>query len=117
MITNSSVFQIYGAMARHAAEVQRISAENIAHASHPGYTAQRVESFEDYLGRLSATGNLSGSLSFETSLTDAPAAPNGNNVSVELETFESAGAAGRHQMAMSVYSQSIDLIRLSLGRR
>ena len=37
MISELPMFQILSAMARHAAESQKVSATNIAHADQPGY--------------------------------------------------------------------------------
>jgi flagellar basal-body rod protein FlgB len=34
------LFEIYGAMARYAAESQKVSAANIAHANEPGLQGQ-----------------------------------------------------------------------------
>ena len=51
MISELPLFQLFGAMARYAAESQQVSATNIAHANEPGYKAQQLESFEDFLTR------------------------------------------------------------------
>lgn len=118
MISDLQLFQIYGAMARHAAETQRVSATNIARADEPGYKAATVETFEAYLARMALSGSpstLNGA--FRTLTSEAPADPNGNNVSLEQEIFNSADAAGQHNLALTVYSKSLDMLRTALGRR
>jgi flagellar basal-body rod protein FlgB len=45
-------------MARYAAESQKVSAANIAHANDPGYKAQQIESFESYLSRAAGAGPI-----------------------------------------------------------
>lgn len=117
MISDLQIFQIYGAMARHAAENQKVSATNIAHADAPGYKAAEVESFQQFLGRAMQTGDPSGLQSgFRLMPSATPSDPNGNNVSLEHEIFTSAEAMGQHNMALTVYSKSIDLLRTALGK-
>lgn len=118
MISDLPLFQIYGAMARHAADSQRVSATNIARADEPGYKADRLESFEAYLSR-AAAGQTQDALSnpFQVFKSDMPAAPNGNTVSLEQEIFKSAEAIGQHNLALSVYTKSLDLLRTAIGKR
>jgi flagellar basal-body rod protein FlgB len=119
MISDLSLFQIYGAMARHAAEAQSVSAANIARANESGYKAVEIESFESYLSRAAGAGSGADpfATSFQTHLADLPASPNGNTVSLEQEIFNSAEALGQHNLALTVYSKSIDLLRTALGKR
>lgn len=118
MISDLSLFQVYGAMARYAAEAQSVSASNIARANEPGYKAQQIETFDAYLARVS-NGGSSDPLSegFRVFNSDNPMAPNGNNVSLEQEVFNSAEAMGQHSLAISVYTKSMDLLRTAIGRR
>lgn len=119
MLSDMSLFQVYGAMARYAAETQQTSAENLARANEPGYKAVEVESFADFMARTSQQPgplNLT-STAFETRLSAGAASPNGNTVSVEQEVFKSAEALGQHNMALGVYTKSLDLMKLALGRR
>lgn len=118
MISDLNLMKIYGAMARHAAESQSVSATNIARANEPGFKAAEIESFEAYLARVSMSGAPDPmSTSFKTRLADLPAAPNGNTVSLEQEIFNSAEALGQHNLALTVYSKSLDLLRTALGKR
>lgn len=117
MISNLQIFQIYGAMARHAAESQKISATNIAHADAPGYKAAAIEPFEAFLARTMQSGGAGGmETGFRIGPSSAPSEPNGNNVSLEREIFNSADAMGQHNLALTVYSKSIDLMRTALGK-
>lgn len=118
MINDLSLFQIYGAMARHASESQRVSATNIANADRPGYQAVELESFQDYLARVS-NGAPGGGLTAPFKLLDSPSAasPNGNTSSLEAQAFRAAEAKGQHELALTVYTKSLDLMRLALGRR
>lgn len=118
MISDINLLKIYGAMARHAAEAQAVSSANIARANEPGYKAVEIESFESYLARAALSGASSPlETSFRTRLADTPAAPNGNTVSLEQEIFNSAEALGQHNLALTVYSKSLDLLRTALGKR
>lgn len=118
MLSDLPVFKVYSAMARHASETQRVTAENVARASEPGFKAKEVESFTDFMERAAVTSaglELPGK--FKTADADTPVAPNGNSVDVEREIFNSAAASNQHNLAMSVYSKSMDLLRTAIGRR
>ena len=117
MISQLPLFQIYGAMARYAAESQKVSATNIAHADEPGYKAKQLESFESYLKRAGSGVAAAGlNTGFKTVESDTPVSPSGNSVSVEMELFRSAEAAGQHDQAMTVYAKSLELLRTALGK-
>ncbi len=118
MFSNMEVFKIYSAMARHAAQSQQVSATNISRADDPGFKATEVESFQDYLNRTAMTPT-DGALptSFRVTESNMPAAPNGNSVSIEHELYKSAEAMGEHEMALTVYSKSLDLLRSAIGRK
>lgn len=118
MISDLPILQVYGAMAQHAAETQRVSAQNIARAGEPGYKSMEVESFESYMSRMKTSqGDLGGKPSFTISPADTPISPNGNSVSIEHEIFKSAEAGGQHDMALSVYAKSMELMKMAIGRR
>jgi len=117
MITNSLVLDVYGSLARYSAEGQRVSASNISRANEPGYKAEVLESFEEYLTRQISTEAAEGlSSDFRITESRAAAAPNGNNVALEEEVMRGTAAIGQHEMAMTVYSKSLDLLRTALGR-
>ncbi|MEZ5970096.1 MAG: flagellar biosynthesis protein FlgB [Hyphomonas sp.] len=117
MISELPLFQLFGAMARYAAESQQVSATNIAHANEPGYKAQQLESFEDFLTR-AAHGSQTEGLDGTFKVLDAktPASPNGNTVSLEQELYKSADAMGQHNLAITVYEKSMDLMRTAIGK-
>ena len=118
MISDLPIFKMYSAMAQHAAESQRVSATNISRAGEAGYKAVEVESFGDFLARTAyMKADVSGPVEFEKQASQTPVNPNGNSVSVEHEVFTAAKAGGQHNMALTVYSKSIDLMRTAIGRR
>lgn len=117
MISDLPLFQIYSAMARYAAESQKVSATNLAHADEPGYKAMKVESFEEFMQRAAATGTGN----FDTTRirqteANTPASPNGNTVNLDQELYASADAMGQHNLAVTVYEKSLDLMRTALGK-
>jgi len=116
-ILNLDVLSVYSAMARHAAESQKVSATNIAHANDPGYKATQVEGFQDFLER-AATGTADANApQFRTFQKETTNSPNGNSVNLELEMFKAADAQSQHEMALSVYTKSLDLLRTAIGKR
>lgn len=117
MLSDLPIFQVYSAMARHAAESQRVSATNISRAGEPGYKAQKVESFEDYMTRSKGVDSTSvQTMPFRTFESSGPQSPNGNSVNIEQEMFSSAQAMGQHNMALTVYTKSLELMRTALGK-
>jgi len=118
MISQLPLFEIYGAMARYAAESQKVSATNIAHADEPGYKAKQLESFDTYLKRAAGGAAAHTGLNTSFKMVDAntPESPSGNSVSVEMELFRSAEAASQHDQALTVYSKSLQLMRTALGK-
>jgi len=118
MLSDMSLFQVYGAMARHAAETQRTSAENLSRANEPGYKAVEIESFADFMKRNGPQAEkIDFNQPFKQMQSLSAASPNGNTVSVEEQVLKSAEAVGKHNMAMTVYSKSMDIMKLALGRR
>ena len=118
MLSELPMFQILGAMARHAAESQKVSATNIAHADEPGYKAAKLESFESFMARAASGNSPDGmSMAFRTVETDTIGSPNGNTVSLEAEMLNSADAMSQHQMALTVYTKSLNLLRTAMGKR
>lgn len=120
MISELKLLQLYGSLARHSAADQAVRAENIANADVPGYKAQEIEAFADFLDRSRmAVGGDRLHRHLQPAIGDGqmPAKPNGNTVNLENEALRAAEAAGRHDMALTVYNKSLDLLRSALGRR
>lgn len=115
MLSDLEILKVYGAMARHAAESQRVSSINVTHAAKPGYKAIEVEPFDVFLKRAQIEGSLD--QAFKHRNAQLPVSPNGNSVNIEQEVLKSAEASGQHHMAMTVYSKTIDLVRAAMGRR
>jgi len=114
MFSELPMFKIIDAMARHAAESQKVSATNIAHADEPGYKAMTIETFGSFLERMPTDGAAT---DFRIRQANTPQSPNGNSVSLETELFNSADAMSQHQLALSIYTKSLDMLRTAIGRR
>ncbi|WP_185020694.1 FlgB family protein [Histidinibacterium lentulum] len=120
------VFQTAAAMARHAGQRQAVVAQNIANADTPGYRARQIAPFVEVHGKLSATAMRS-TRPGHLDPTDAAAggsatrntepAPNGNAVSLEQEMLHAVEVAREHARALTIYRKSMEILRLSLGRR
>ncbi len=118
MFSDLPHFQLFAAMARHAAESQRVTSANMARAADPGYRAMAVESFEAFMSRSAGEAGAASDTPYRIVPANPPAAPNGNTVSIEHETRQLAQAAGRHTLALNVYGKSIEMLRLAIsGRR
>jgi flagellar basal-body rod protein FlgB len=105
MFSGIPLLKLYDAMARHAAESQAVSAENIAHAGQPGYRAMQVESFSDFISRTGLSADPENDAQIRRIPTADMIAPNGSSVSLEAELMR------------SVSSKSMDLLRTALGKR
>ena len=111
-------------LAAHAGARVELVARNVAHADTPGYRAQDLPDFAAVWQqgeplRATRPGHLTDRVG------PAPArpvddlrfaAPNGNTVSLEAEMVKSAGARQMHDMALSIYRATSDIVRLGLGR-
>ena len=127
MFKNLEIFQMAGAMARHAETRQTLVAGNVANADTPGYKARDIASFADtYRGQDSATMRItrSGHLGADHQTFAAQIiagsgneSPNGNNVSLEAEMVNSASVRQEHDQALAIYQASLGILRSSLGRR
>ena len=110
-------------LARHAGARLGVIAQNVANADTPGYRTQDIEdfasSFHDQRGlRITRPGHLSVARDTDsmTSRSGGAEAPNGNDVSLELEMVKAATARQEHDMALLVYRTTSGVIRASLGR-
>lgn len=114
-------------LARHAGARQSQIAKNIAHADVPGYRARDLQKFGETLRqtstppmpRLTRSGHISRTSDqqqFRTIDAGGESAPNGNTVSLESEMVKATDAKSSHDLALSVYKSSLDILRLSLGK-
>ncbi|RPE64612.1 flagellar basal-body rod protein FlgB [Pacificibacter maritimus] len=128
MFQNLDIFQMASGLAKHASSRQEVIAKNIANADTPEYRAQDIASFQEtYQGaqsqssmKASRAGHLSGATPENTFITqiDAadPSSPNGNTVALETEMMKATEVRHQHDLAMSVYKSSMNILRTSLGR-
>ncbi|MDJ0627390.1 MAG: FlgB family protein [Rhodobacter sp.] len=122
------IFRMAHGLAVHASARQSAIAGNVANADTPGYRAQDIAPFsETYRAEPHSTalrgtraGHLGGegAASPEPRTHDAPgpSAPNGNTVSLETEMMKGVEVRQTHEMALSIYKTSLDILRTSLGR-
>lgn len=128
MFENLDVLRLAGGLARHAGARQSQLAQNVANADTPGYRARDLLPFSVALERagpqvpLRTTrpqhfGSDESLISWDS--RDAPDAesPNGNTVSLEGQMLKGAETAQSHQLALTVYSQALSILRTAIGGR
>ena len=128
MLNKIEIFNMAQAMAQHAATRQTAVAQNVANADTPGYRARDVASFaETYQTqtsqglRATRSGHfLPGEERFSAqtriSATPGTESPNGNTVSLEQEMLNATDVKRQHDMALTVYSSSLNILRTTIGR-
>jgi flagellar basal-body rod protein FlgB len=128
MFEKPEVMGMSAAMAANAATRLSAIAENVANADTPGYRAKDAVDFAatyraDSGFQLAATrpGHISASPAVTLTATSQRAgghlSPNGNNVSLEDEMMRAATVRQDHDTALAIYKKSLDILRVSLGRR
>lgn len=115
-------------LAVHATARQTAIARNIAHADTPGYRARDIASFsESYRSgtdtnamrstrMLHLNHSSNGNSGISEHIVAGPSSPNGNSVSLEAEMMKSSAVRHQHDMALSIYSTSLNILRTSIGR-
>jgi flagellar basal-body rod protein FlgB len=127
MVEKPEIMRLAQKLVGHASMRHAEIARNVANADTPGYRAKDVVPFKEYLDqsgtsqmRTTRPGHIGMSASPDPSHTIIDArtepAPNGNSVSLETELIKQAETRHQHDMALSVYKHSLDLLRTSLGR-
>lgn len=129
MDLNLNVLRLASRLASHATARQTVITENVAHADTPGYRARDIPDFastlETSMAPFSARQTRPGHLTFGAEANGYDArevtafgaeTPNGNTVSLEDQMMRGAEVRQSHDMAMGVYSKSLDILRGSLGR-
>lgn len=129
MFGELEIFKMASGMATNAVARHSVIARNVANADTPGYRAQDIASFADSYKsenssqalratRAGHVGAASGSAGTPRAFETADAtSPNGNSVSLETEMVRASAARQQHELALSIYSSSLDILRASLGRR
>jgi flagellar basal-body rod protein FlgB len=112
-------------LAAHAGQRMGVVAQNVAHADNPGYKARDMPDFAkvyaDQHGqglRTTRAGHIGmgGASAAEAMIVRGGDAPNGNTVSLEAEMVKSAEVRQDHDMALSIYRSTSDILKLALGR-
>lgn len=126
MFDTPYVMKLAQNLARHSGARQAQIAKNIANADTPGYRARDIVGFADNVQRsdgpdvkTTRTRHMTASIfqaAYRTEDLGGEAAPNGNNVSVEVEMARGTDAKSAHELALTVYKSSLDILRTSLGR-
>lgn len=129
MTENNSLLRVAAEASRHAASRQTVIARNIANADTPGFVAQDVMPFSqrmaadssDFSIRNTRAGHMAGGSGLEPRVISASSiagagTPNGNTVSIEDQMVRAADARQQHDLALTLYRKSLDIMRTSLGR-
>jgi flagellar basal-body rod protein FlgB len=125
MFENLELLKMAGAMSQRAGARMSVVAQNIANADTPGFKAMDLPSFAETYDESGAAMRATRSGHFATDAGAAEpsarrakgtAAPNGNTVSLEQEMVKTATIRQDHEMALSIYRASTDILRASLGR-
>jgi len=123
-----NVFQTAHALAVHAGQRQAVVAQNVANADTPGYAVRDIAPFADMLStrgsdagmRASRASHLNGvaegALKWESKTPVAAPDPNGNSVSLETEMLKGVDIKRQHDLALTIYKSSLNILRTSLGR-
>jgi flagellar basal-body rod protein FlgB len=128
MFDRIETLRMAGALTAHAAERQKLIAQNVANADTPGFRSRDLAGFAGtYQSQVSAEmrstrpGHLTGiswGSGTERVMDDGgEPAPNGNTVSLEEEMIRIAETRREFDISLAVTRSAMSLIRTSLGRR
>jgi flagellar basal-body rod protein FlgB len=127
MYENLYVMRMANELAQHAGQRQAEIARNVANADTPGYRAKDIASFQDSydagLGlpmRATRPEHLANAQAGQSwQVVDAPdsQSPNGNTVSLEEQMLKAAEVRQNHDMALTVYTTALSILRTSIGGR
>ena len=127
MFQNLEIFQTSYAMARHSGARQAVTAANMANADTPGYRARTMMSFANSYEagsseqlRVTRAGHLGATTmtpASQVQMSDAESSPNGNSVSLEQEMLNAVEIQREHNRALAIYKHSLDVLRMTIGRR
>lgn len=108
------IFKVASAMARHAASRHETVARNIANADTPGYKARDMAAFD---AAMAARGEQDPAALRSREMRNATISPNGNSVALDQQMVMASETKMQHETALAIYKKSMDLLRMSLGRR
>lgn len=126
-----SILSLARELGSHATARQAVIAQNVANADTPGYKAQDISSFAEAFDaggpgalsmRTTRPGHIADSgggaqFSIIEDTAFAAESPNGNTVSVEDQMMRAVEAQQSHELALGVYRKSMDILRMTMGRR
>lgn len=127
MLPKLELTRMAQAMAAHAGARMEVIARNVANADTPGFKARDLPDFaKSYAesdeplratraGPFQSTGASAWGAARPERLS-LPSAPNGNSVSVEVEMMRAAETRQQHDMALSIYTKTSDILKTALGR-
>lgn len=126
MFETPDVMRMAQELARYAGTRQALVAKNIANADTPGYRAQDLPDFAETFRSAGGAEMLKtrpGHMVADTARPnwqpvdiDGRPSPNGNTVSLEEEMVRGTRAQSDHNLAITIYRSSLDVMRSALGR-
>lgn len=128
MFDRIEILALARSLSAYSGARQALVAENVANADTPGYKARDLPDFAEAYQAFDSEGDLrrtraghigadrEGGLGLAPVIQPGEAAPNGNNVSIETELVRAADIRSKHNLALSVYSSSLDIVRAAIGR-
>ena len=133
-ITDIPIFTMLRTRLEWAQERQRVLAENVANSDTPNYRARDLKApkFEDptqiaptAVARVSlsrtAGGHIGGlglsGTQFRTEKGNYEVRPTGNAVNLEDEMMKVAATQMDYQAATALYTRSLNLLKIALGKR
>lgn len=127
MLQTPDIMRMAQDLARYSGARQSQIAKNIANSDTPGYRARDLVSFSEVYHDMRGAADLrmtrpahvargGSEPEFRSFDAGGEAAPNGNTVSLETEMVRATRAKSNHDLALTVYRSSLDIIRTSLGR-
>jgi flagellar basal-body rod protein FlgB len=127
MLKTPDIMRMAQDLARHAGARQSQIARNIANSDTPDYRARDLVSFSETYREMRSGDDLrmtraahvargTAEPKFRSFDAGGESAPNGNTVSLETEMVRATRAKSDHDLALTVYRSSLDIIRTSLGR-
>ncbi|SNT03406.1 FlgB family protein [Tropicimonas sediminicola] len=128
MFENLEILRLAQGMAQHAVTRQSVVARNLANVDTPGYQQRDIASFAEVWQQSDSAAPLQRTRESHLDwgsrrsppdaavIADATSEPNGNSVSVETEIMKSVEVRQQHDIALSIYRSSLNVLRASLGR-